>query len=139
MTKSPVGRTKDAGWQIGVSRTVHADLDDVWDFLISSAGLATWLGGGIETPLEVAQQYRTDADVRGEIRSLRPYDRIRLTWQPPERADHATIQIALTATKTGCTLRIHTERLIDADEREQMRSHWRGIADAIEGTLSART
>ncbi len=138
MTESPVGRTKDAGWQIGVTRTVHADLDEVWDYLISPEGLTTWLGPGLATPLEVGQQYRTDDDIQGEIRSLRPHDRVRLTWQPPDRTAHATIQIALTPTKTGCTIRFHTERLIDADEREQMRSHWKRIADAIEETLSAR-
>jgi uncharacterized protein YndB with AHSA1/START domain len=139
MTESPVGRTKDAGWQIGVSRTVHADIDEVWDYLVSPEGLSAWLGPGVATPLEVGQQYRTDDDIRGEIRSLRSRDRVRLTWQPPGRRGHATIQIALTPTKTGCTMRFHTERLVDADEREQMRSHWKRIADAIEETLSAST
>ena len=29
-----VGQTKDAGWQIGVSKTVHRSAADVWDFLL---------------------------------------------------------------------------------------------------------
>ncbi len=138
MTEQPVGETKDAGWQIGVARTVQADFDDVWDYLISSEGLTTWLGEGIATPLEVGQQYRTAENVRGEIRSLRPHDRVRLTWQPANRDDHATIQIALTPAKTGCTIRFHTERLSDRDERERMRSHWRRIADEIEAAITDR-
>lgn len=135
MERRPVGKTKDAGWQIGVSRTVRVELDDVWDHLMSPRGLATWLGAGVDTPLEVGQSYRTADGTRGEIRSLRPRDRIRLTWQPAERADPATVQVAVTRAASGCTIRFHTERLDDADERERMRSHWRAIADAIEAEL----
>ncbi len=138
MTTSPVGKTKDAGWQIGVSRTVRVDLDDVWDYLTSPDGLNTWLGKSVDTPLEVGQRYETDDDVRGEIRSLRHHDRIRITWQPPHRHRHATVQIALTPTKNGCTIRFHTERLDNADERERMRTHWKNIADRIEHDLGNR-
>lgn len=138
MNETPVGKTKDAGWQIGVSRTVSAELDSVWTYLISPEGLATWLGVGVATPLAVGDKYRTNSGTEGEIRSLRPYDRVRLTWQPSGRQTHATIQIALTATATGCTIRFHTERLEDAEERERMRLHWKGIADAVESDLQSQ-
>lgn len=136
MANSPVGKTKDAGWQIGVSRTVAAELDEVWDYLTSSEGLAIWLGEGLTTPLEVGQQYRTADDVCGEIRSLRHHDRVRLTWQPADRQDHATVQIAVTTAASGCTIRFHTERLHDSDERERMRAHWKAVADAIDAGLA---
>jgi uncharacterized protein YndB with AHSA1/START domain len=42
-----IGRTKDAGWQIGVSRTVDHPIEQVWDFLTSAAGTAVWLGHGV--------------------------------------------------------------------------------------------
>jgi uncharacterized protein YndB with AHSA1/START domain len=129
---TPVGKTKDAGWQIGVSRTVPAALDDVWRHLVSPRGLAIWLGEGVDTPLEVGRSYRTTDGTHGEIRSLRPRDRVRLTWQPVDRPDAATVQVAVTPASTGCTIRFHTERLDDAGERERMRSHWRAIADALE-------
>ena len=40
----PTGLTKDAGWEIGVSRPPDAEVDDVWSLLTSVAGLAVWLG-----------------------------------------------------------------------------------------------
>jgi hypothetical protein len=46
MSQSPVGKTKGAGWQIGVSRTMRVDPDEAWNFLVSSAGLEIWFGGG---------------------------------------------------------------------------------------------
>ena len=139
MKSTPIGKTKDAGWQIGVSRTVNAGVDDVWTYLISSEGLAIWLGDGIELPLTTGQRYRTTDDTRGEIRSVRPQDRVRLTWQPADRESDATVQVALTPAAAGCTIRFHTERLDSSGERERMRSHWKAIADHIEAELANRT
>ncbi len=138
MNESTVGRTKDAGWQIGVSRTIPVDLDEVWDYLTSADGVAAWLGPGVDLPFEVGATYRTTDGTHGEIRSLRPHDRVRLTWQPPGRSEDATVQIAVTPAASGCTMRFHTERLADGAERERMRTHWKAIADTIEGALTAR-
>jgi uncharacterized protein YndB with AHSA1/START domain len=131
MRERPVGQTRDAGWQIGVSRTLPVDLDTLWDHLISPRGLEAWLGTGVGTPLVKGQRFETDDGVSGEIRSLRPHDRIRLTWQPSDRPDSATVQVAVASTKTGCVLRFHTERLYDQSEREAMRSHWRSVIAVI--------
>ena len=41
---SPVGLTKDAGWQIGVRKTLPVALEDAWNLLVSEEGLSLWLG-----------------------------------------------------------------------------------------------
>ena len=133
---SPVGKTKDVGWQIGVSRTIPVDVADAWEYLVSPAGLGVWLGEGVEVPLVKGARYETADGTTGEVRSLRPGDRVRLTWQPADRADPATVQVALAPAKTGCAFRFHAERLHDADEREAMRAHFRGIIDRIEADLA---
>lgn len=138
MNEAPVGKTKDAGWQIGVSRTMPVDVEAAWEYLTSSRGLAVWLGDGVHSPLEKGDEYETANGTRGEVRSVRPRDRIRITWQPPGRSDHATVQIALRPAASGCTFRFHTERLYDNEERELMREHWKTIAGAIEVDLAAR-
>lgn len=33
---SPVGKTKDAGWEIGVSRTVPHPIEHVWEMLVTA-------------------------------------------------------------------------------------------------------
>lgn len=138
MSERPVGKTRDVGWQIGVSRTIPVDLDTTWEYLVSPDGLAAWLGQGIATPLAKGQRYETDGGTVGEVRSLRERDRIRVTWRPVDRPDDATVQLAVAPARTGCTLRFHTERLYDGEERELMRRHWRGVADRIEAELAAR-
>ncbi len=128
---SPVGRTRDAGWEIGVSRTVAVPASQAWELLTSDEGQAIWLGAGAALRPEKGAGYETDDGTVGEIRSFRPADRIRLTWQPPDW-DHDTI-VQVTVVTKGPKARIgfHQERLVDADERERQRAHWSAVMDRI--------
>ncbi|MCB1026901.1 MAG: SRPBCC domain-containing protein [Microthrixaceae bacterium] len=130
-SERPVGKTKDAGWEIGVSRTVPARVERVWAALVSPAGLAVWLGDGAHFEGNAGEPYETADGTSGELRSFRPGDRIRLTWQPADWTHDSTVQIALRdkGEKTGMTF--HQERLADSAERERQRAHWRGVADAF--------
>jgi uncharacterized protein YndB with AHSA1/START domain len=134
VSERPVGLTRDAGWQIGVSRTFPADVESVWELLTSAAGLELWLGKGVPTPLTKGASYRTRDGTRGEIRSVRPLDRVRLTWQPEGRDAPATVQLAVARSPRGCSVRFHTEHLASQQEREAMRTHWRKILDRLDGS-----
>ena len=101
----PVGKTKAAGWEIGVSRTVPLTPQEVWSRIEDTAA---WLG--------------RDAD---DVRSFRPLDRIRVGY------DGTIVQVALRSAKTGTTVTFHQERLSGADERERQRAHWAGVLDRI--------
>ena len=129
---SEVGRTRDAGWQIGVSKTVNHPVEAVWDLITSPAGLAIWLGEDVTLHPEPGTGYRTRAGVEGEIRSVRDHDRLRLTWQPPDWTHDTILQLTVTAVSAGrARLGVHQERLTDAAEREQQRRHWQGVVDGL--------
>jgi len=101
----PVGKTKDAGWQIGVSRTVDLTPEQVWARIEDTA---TWLG-----------------ETADDVRSFRPLDRIRVGWK-------GTIaQVAISSARTGTTVRFHQERLTGPDERERQRAHWSAVLDRL--------
>ena len=104
---APVGKTKDAGWEIGVSRTVPLSPEEVWAKVENTA---TWLG--------------KEAD---DVRSFKPLDRIRVGWK------ETIVQVAITPAKTGTTVRFHQERLNDADERERQRAHWTKVLEKLFG------
>jgi uncharacterized protein YndB with AHSA1/START domain len=131
--RAQVGRTKDAGWQIGVSKTIDRPVDEVWDFITSPAGVSIWLGEGVTALSERGAGYETADGVRGETRSFRDLDRLRLTWQPPDWSHETTLQLTVSSAGAGRTrLTVHQERLTDAGEREQQRKHWQGvIADLV--------
>jgi uncharacterized protein YndB with AHSA1/START domain len=140
MTERPTGRTKDAGWEIGVSRTVPFPIDDVWDFLTSPAGAAVWLGAGVQRLDEPCAAYETEAGIGGEIRSFRPRDRVRLTWRPVDWDHDSIVQFTVTPASGDRTrVGFHQERLADGTEREQQRTHWQGVLDALVAALEKRT
>jgi uncharacterized protein YndB with AHSA1/START domain len=134
---SPVGRTKDAGWQIGVSKTVDCPVGEVWDFITSPEGMAIWLGDGVTHLSEPGAGYDTTDGVRGETRSFRELDRIRLTWQPADWSHDTTLQLTVSSAGEGRTrLGVHQERLADAAEREHQRGHWQGVIKALVAALT---
>lgn len=129
----PTGLTRDAGWEIGVSRTFPLPPAAVWDFVVSPEGVALWLGPGVLLPTEKGQTYETADGVTGELRGYRPGDRVRLTYGP------TTLQVAVSASGEGRTvLRFHQERMADAAERERRRAHWRAVMDEVQRSLAPR-
>ncbi len=132
----PVGKTKDAGWQIGVSITVPHPGTDVWDWLVSPEGLAVWLGRGVEFAGEKGELYETDSGTSGELRSLRPLDRIRLTWQPHDWVHDSTVQIAVDDKGDRTRIVFHQERLADAEERNEQRRHWKAVSQQVKQSLT---
>jgi uncharacterized protein YndB with AHSA1/START domain len=138
MTDRPVGLTRDAGWEVGASRTLNASVKKMWDLLLSPTGLAMWVGRGLPSLPDIGDAYVTADGTRGELRSLRPLDRVRLTWQPPDRDLPATLQVALVGSPSGCSVRFHLEQLADADDRERMRAHLRAVLDQLEARVGRR-
>ena len=138
----PVGLTKDVGWEVGASRTFPVTLDEAWAVLTSPEGVAAWLGevpGGL--PEVAGEPYRTADGATGEVRSFRPGNRARVTYQPPGRPAPTIVQVALSGreTKAGpvTSVGFHQEHLADEAERTARKAHWAGVLDAL-GDLLAR-
>jgi uncharacterized protein YndB with AHSA1/START domain len=133
-----VGRTRGAGWEIGVSKTIDRPVEQVWAFITSPEGIKIWLGDGVTVLPEPGGGYETAAGVHGETRSFRELDRVRLTWQPPGWSHDTTLQLAVRSAREGrAMLVVHQERLADAAEREQQRRHWQGVINALVEALAA--
>lgn len=128
---SPVGKTKHAGWEIGVSRTVPHPIEHVWEVLTSAGGVAVWLGDALPLPTERGATFEASDGGSGEVRSFKPLDRVRLAWRPAGWDHDSTVQVALTATTTGTRIGLHQERLAGAEEREQQRTHWQAVMEQL--------
>jgi uncharacterized protein YndB with AHSA1/START domain len=137
MPRREVGHTRDAGWEIGVSKTIARPVEDVWGFITSPPGIAIWLGEGVTVRSERGAGYETTAGVHGEMRSVRELDRIRLTWQPKDWPHDTTLQLTVRSAGAGrTTLGVHQERLADKAEREQQRAHWQAVVNALAKSLT---
>ncbi len=125
-----VGQTADAGYQVGVQRTLPLSLAATWRFLVSDDAVRDWLGGGVDTELAAGVRYATEDGISGEIRVVKPGDRIRLTRQEGTGAS-STLQIALTPSGDRKTsVRFHHEKLTSTADRERMRQSWTEVLDS---------
>ena len=135
-----VGETADAGFEIGVQRTVVATATDAWRLLTSRPEL--WLGQGASVEFAEREQYQVPSTMgapgaAGEIRVVKPAVRLRMTWKPEGWAAPATLQLTLTESGPGRTaINAHMEKLPDAETREVMRQHWRAALERIAAALS---
>ncbi len=124
------GLTKDAGWQLGIRRTLPVSPEELWDHLLGD-GLPLWLG---DTVLgDKGASFTTPDGGAGEIRGRQEGRKVRLVWRPAGADHETTIQVTVTPAASGATLGIHQERLLGPDERERMLVHWRSVIDAIAG------
>jgi uncharacterized protein YndB with AHSA1/START domain len=143
---SPVGLTKDVGWEVGVSRTVGRSPAEAWEALTSAPALAVWLGDLDDAgtlPAAKGDAYRTTDGVTGELRSFRPGERLRVTYQPPGRtgARPTTLQVVVSPGRgagPSAVVRFHQEHLADAGERQAMRAHWSAVLDRLDDLLGWR-
>ena len=125
------GLTKDAGWQIGVRRTIAASPETIWTTLMSPEGLAIWLGSLSALPDRPGTAWQAGDGGYGEVRSYEKARLVRLTCRPASGNPETTLQLRLLPARTGTTLAIHQERLAGPEERERMRDHWKVVAAQI--------
>lgn len=104
---------------MGARRTVPADLETVWAFLIGP-GLSSWLG----------------ADVLPTMRSRTELRRLRFDWTPPGTTRSTILQLTVLPAKGGTTIAFHQERLTGREQRKEMLTHWHGVLERLEAELA---
>jgi uncharacterized protein YndB with AHSA1/START domain len=127
-----VGKTRDAGWQIGVRRTLPVDYKAAWKLITSPEGIALWLGTNASLDLSVSSAYTLDDGAAGEVRVFKPNSHLRLTWRPPSWPRPSTIQVRVIPKDEGTVVAFHQEGLPGPEEREMRRAHFTAALDALE-------
>lgn len=127
-----VGQTEEAGFDIGVQKTIDAPPMEVWKMLFSPKGLAAWLGKAKSIPLEAGSEYKTQDGTSGQIRTLHAASKIRLTWKPKTWKNSSTLQIYVLPSGKKTSLRFHQEKLTDSKTREAMRKRWTRALEKLE-------
>jgi uncharacterized protein YndB with AHSA1/START domain len=130
------GLTKDAGWEVGVRKTVAAPLAKVWEFLLGD-GLNLWLGEGTLSR-DKGAPYEMGDGVRGQVRSFTDNQKVRLTWRPDDWPHDTMLQVTVKEAPGGTTIGFHHDQLADRDERRMMLGHWKNVVADIAEALAHR-
>jgi uncharacterized protein YndB with AHSA1/START domain len=127
-----IGQTKDRGFQIGVRKTFNVSVETAWDFLFSDIGLPVWLGDISLADFELDKPYKTKEGIEGKINTFTPYSHIRMTWRPENWVNTSTLQIRVFNTKGKAIISFAQDRLLDYQQRAEMKTHWDGVVEKIE-------
>ena len=131
-SRSTPGQKRDAGWDVGVRKTVNASPETVWTFLLGE-GLPLWLGDIESVPAKKGVRYQTRDGVRGTVRAFSNGKHVRMTWQPEDWPHDTTLQVTVANAPAGAgaTVEFRHEELADRDERRMMLGHWHNVSDSL--------
>lgn len=125
-----LGETAASGFEVGVSRTFAVTPVTAWETLVSPKGLRVWLGDTAKLSLEPGAPYSTKEGTTGEVRTVKPGERLRVRWHPTSLRKPSTLQVTVMPAQAKSTISFHQEQLSSAKERETMRANWqRALAD----------
>jgi uncharacterized protein YndB with AHSA1/START domain len=136
------GETTAGGFQVGVQRTVPLAPAQAWALLTGRPEL--WLGEDARIEFQEGASYEVPAGgdlpaASGEVRVVKPGDRLRMTWHPEGWEAPATLQLSLSEPRPGaCAIQAHLEKLPDPDAREASRERWRGVLARIAAEAAGR-
>lgn len=132
-----VGETVTQGIEIGARKTMQVGVNDLWDFTFSNEGLKIWLGDIKDFKLEPQFYFQTSEGTRGEIRTIKIGEKIRLIYLPKDFKKPSTLQLYFEDKGSEkSTLGFHQEKLKNLKTREQMKKHWEEVLDEIERRIN---
>jgi uncharacterized protein YndB with AHSA1/START domain len=133
------GETADAGFQIGVQRTLDIDAEQAWSWLTSPEGVRAWLGEADNLHWKEREPFALEGRGEAEVRVFLPGERLRIAWNPPEWARPATIQLRVEAKGERALVAFHEENLPGPDEREERRAHFKAALEHLARTAAPDT
>ncbi len=134
---STIGKTKDAGWQIGAQKTFGVDHKTAWDFMFSPDGVKVWLGDCDFDGLEVGKSISNGDGITAEITVFKPYSHVRMKWKKKEWANVSRLQVRVMNSNGKAVIAFHQEMLDGAAQREEMKAHWHAVLNQLGREVAA--
>lgn len=126
------GQTESQGFEIGAQKTIDMTPKATWQLLMSPKGLKVWLGDALNFKPLAGYGYRTADGISGEIRTVTIGQKLRISWKRPHWRTTSVLQLYLVPTGGKTSIRIHQEKLRDADQRTEMKQHWQAVLEKIQ-------
>ena len=131
------GLTKDAGYQVGVRKTIQGSHLDIWNFLLSDRGLSIWLGNVDPEKLILREEIDLNDGTRVKITRFKLQSHLRMQWS--KKSWHTPSRLQLRVIASGyhrTTVAFHQEMLINGVQREEMKRHWKKVVANLEAAFA---
>ena len=130
------GRNLKGEYSTVATKTLSLSQESAWRLITSENGMATWLRPFSPFPWKPGQGFEVDGGVFGEIRTLKPGARARLTWQEAHWEKPSVVQIHLLPRKgEKCVMVITHERIPSASLKGKLREQWKQALAALSETV----
>ena len=96
-----------------------------------------WLGE-LEDELEIEKSYKTKGGIEGLVRVFTPYSHSRMNWKKRNWKNISTVQVRVIGNQEKATISFHQEKLLDENQREEMKLYWNKKMTKIEDTLTPK-
>jgi hypothetical protein len=137
MEQKKTGLTQSAGYQIGVRCTLEVSLHDTWDLLLSGEGLEVWLGTDSLDKWETGIEFSSAEGISGSVRVFRVYSHIRISWKKKEWPNQSILQVRTIEAGAKTIISFHQEHLLNDEQREEMKEHWKNVLERIREMLES--
>lgn len=134
---TPIGLTKDVGWQVGVRKTFAISPAAAWELITSEEGMRAWLGELPGFQPDKGAAYQLDDGTHGEITVYEPGSHLRLTWLPPGYSRSAIIQVRVIPNGEKTVIGFHQEHLPDADARVERKAFFKQAVTALSAVIDS--
>jgi hypothetical protein len=134
-----VGKTQNAGWQVGIRKTFSATSDQLWNFIVSTEGMGFMVGESILAENIYKQDRTSKTNIQYKITTMVQNSHLRMQWRQANWEEYSILQIRVyTSGKNKAVLAIHQEKLGDENTRAFMKKYWQEKMDFISENLQNR-
>ncbi|MGM8363811.1 SRPBCC domain-containing protein, partial [Flavobacterium sp. ARAG 55.4] len=80
---------------------------------------------------EIKKEFETENGITGLVRVFKANSHIRLNWKLTHWENVSTVQIRVIENQTKATIAIHQEKLLNTEQRNEMKAYWTEIMKII--------
>lgn len=130
------GQNQKGEYTVMTTGTFAVDAKTLWKFVFSAKGLQIWLRPIAGIRLEKGFVYETEDGVFGEIRTFKPFERLRMTWQDSDAEKASLVQLQFVS-RPGkkCIFALSHEKLRNNRERQMQRAFWKERMESLKAAI----
>lgn len=126
------GQNQKGEYSTTATKTFPIDAKAAWKLLFSPKGLALWLNPLDGLALKPGSVYEVAEGAYGQVRTILPGKRIRLSWQEAHWRKASFIQMHLVPRAKGkCMVVISHDTLATAEIKSELKERWRKALDGL--------